>query len=275
VGFWNKKSDEAKDRISSFNSSVDSNPSYITGAYQTEPQPSSIEDSRLDIDSIDQGPVVLAGVSVHESSKKISIPATPMLNITDSSDPEEIVAARFGGKVRSVLGSGTVVQGKLSFDTTVRIDGKLSGEISSTKSLIVGRSGLVDAVITVENLVVIGTVKGKVRARGRVEILTGGVVDGDIEAATLVVSGGVFNGQSRVVSAVEAALEKVAEKAELGISVSTASLKAATLKDAGLTASVAGKESVAKDPGHENRLRDTNSKTKNKGEETQISQHLV
>lgn len=73
--------------------------------------------------------------------------------------------------VRSALGPGTVIQGKLSFDTPVRIDGKLSGEISSTDVLIVGESGEIEAELKVKALIVFGKVKGEVEAEERIVLM--------------------------------------------------------------------------------------------------------
>ncbi len=108
---------------------------------------------------------------------------------------EDVVAERFGGKVRSVLGAGTVIQGKLSFDTPVRIDGKLSGEVLSSKAVIVGTKGEMNAEIDVGSLVVLGNVKGVIRASEKVEIFPGGSLEGDVCSPSFVIHGGVFNGR--------------------------------------------------------------------------------
>ncbi len=110
---------------------------------------------------------------------------------------EDSLAARFG-KVRSALGPGTVIQGKLSFDTPVRMDGKLSGEVYSSRALIVGESGDVEAELDVAALVVLGAVKGNVKAAERIEILPGGSIDGDVTAPVLIIEeGGRFNGSCK------------------------------------------------------------------------------
>jgi cytoskeletal protein CcmA (bactofilin family) len=99
------------------------------------------------------------------------------------------------GKVRSALGSGTVIQGKLSFDTPVRIDGKLSGEIFSSNALIVGESGIIEAQVEAASLIILGKVKGTVKVTERIELHAGGVLEGDIQAPTLVIHNGAqFNG---------------------------------------------------------------------------------
>ncbi|RMG43380.1 MAG: polymer-forming cytoskeletal protein [Candidatus Dadabacteria bacterium] len=111
------------------------------------------------------------------------------------------MASRYG-KLRSALGAGTVIQGKLSFDTAVRIDGKLSGEVFSTSALIVGKSGSIDANIEVDSLIVLGSVKGSVKAKERVELLAGGSLEGDLTAPVLVVEEGArLSGDCRMNSA--------------------------------------------------------------------------
>ena len=98
-------------------------------------------------------------------------------------------------KVRSALGPGTVIQGRLSFDSVVSIDGKLGGEIFSSKALYVGRSGVIDAKIEVQSLIVRGVVRGTIKATERIEIREGGQILGDIITPVLVMDDGcVFNG---------------------------------------------------------------------------------
>lgn len=110
-----------------------------------------------------------------------------------SRPPEDILIERFG-KTRSALGEGTVIQGKLSFDTPVRIDGKLSGEIFSSKVLIIGPTGLIDAKIEVASLIVLGSVKGEINATERVEVWSGATLEGRLRSPTLVVQDGGFLG---------------------------------------------------------------------------------
>lgn len=114
---------------------------------------------------------------------------------------EERLAKRFG-KIRSALGEGTVINGKLSFDVPVRIDGKLKGEVFSSKALIVGEKGEVDATVVVDSLIVMGSVKGSIKAAGMVELLEGASIEGDLQTPFLImVEGAVLNGRCRVSTA--------------------------------------------------------------------------
>ncbi|NDC36777.1 MAG: polymer-forming cytoskeletal protein [Proteobacteria bacterium] len=133
---------------------------------------------------------------------------------------EDIIARRFG-KPRSALGPGTVIQGKLSFDTIVVIEGKLGGEVYSTETLIVGKQGTVQAQVRAKNLVVAGMVSGNVAATDSIEILRGGRIEGEFTAKRLIIEdGAVFNGSfhmggelTKAASAQIAAAQKSAEAA--------------------------------------------------------------
>jgi len=90
-----------------------------------------------------------------------------------------------------------VIEGKLAFDSPVRIDGHLKGKISAPKALIVvGPEGNVDAEIEVAFLVVMGKVRGTVQATEKIELLSGGCLEGDIETPKFIIEDdAVFHGQ--------------------------------------------------------------------------------
>jgi cytoskeletal protein CcmA (bactofilin family) len=109
---------------------------------------------------------------------------------------EKDIKRRFGENVRSALGPGTVVEGKFSFDEPVRIDGSLTGEVTSTSALIVGENATVNANIKVGSLVIFGQVTGPVQADDLIEIKAGGHLDGNIRTERLVIEdGGWFSGR--------------------------------------------------------------------------------
>lgn len=114
---------------------------------------------------------------------------------------EELLESRYG-KLHSALGSGTVIQGKLTFEVPVRIDGKLSGEVYSSEAIIVGENGEIEAEVKAKSLAVLGRVKGSVKASDRVEVFAGGVLEGEVETRSFAVAeGGVFNGACKMASA--------------------------------------------------------------------------
>ncbi|HWN09019.1 MAG TPA: polymer-forming cytoskeletal protein [Pyrinomonadaceae bacterium] len=105
------------------------------------------------------------------------------------------------GNLSGFVGSGTVVTGEANFKALMRVDGHLSGRISSTSgTLIVGANGKVDANIEVAVATIQGTVNGDIIASQRLEIGRAGKVNGNIQTPSLVIEQGAqFEGSCKMV----------------------------------------------------------------------------
>src|SRR5262245_34994181 len=103
------------------------------------------------------------------------------------------------GEINTLLGRGTSFEGKLTFEGTVRIDGRLSGEIFSDDILVVGEGAEVKAKIDVGTLIVEGAVEGNVRAAKLIELHTPARVKGNLETPQLFIEKGViFEGNCKM-----------------------------------------------------------------------------
>jgi cytoskeletal protein CcmA (bactofilin family) len=94
--------------------------------------------------------------------------------------------------VTTLLGKGSEFEGKLSFEGTVRVDGKLTGEIFTDDVLIVGEGAEVNAEVTVGAIIIQGVVRGNITAKRSVEIHSPGRVKGNINTPSLFIEKGVF-----------------------------------------------------------------------------------
>ncbi|MFH1263268.1 MAG: polymer-forming cytoskeletal protein [Pseudomonadota bacterium] len=99
------------------------------------------------------------------------------------------------GGFNAILDRGSEFEGKLTFEGTVRIDGKFKGEIYSDANLVIGESGKVEANINVGSISISGDVKGNITARTKVEIHPPAVVHGNIQTPSLIIEeGSLFEG---------------------------------------------------------------------------------
>jgi cytoskeletal protein CcmA (bactofilin family) len=99
------------------------------------------------------------------------------------------------GDLSGFLDVGSEFHGELSFQDTLRIDGKFKGAIKSGRLLVIGESADVDAEIHVETLSVSGTLRGSVRATGRIELHDTARCQCSLDTNVLVVEeGAVFEG---------------------------------------------------------------------------------
>lgn len=96
------------------------------------------------------------------------------------------------GEIKAFLGEGTDFKGVLTFEGTVRIDGKMEGEIHTKDTLIVGESAVVNAEINVNTVAISGMVRGNVTATGKVEVRRPGKLYGNIKTPSLFIEEGVI-----------------------------------------------------------------------------------
>lgn len=113
------------------------------------------------------------------------------------------------GTLGGFVGSGTVITGEASFKAMMRIDGHLSGRVSSTGgTLVIGTNGRVDANIEVAVATVHGTVNGDIIATQRLELGRSAKVSGNIQTPSLMIEqGAVFEGSCKMTQ-LSAAAEK-------------------------------------------------------------------
>jgi cytoskeletal protein CcmA (bactofilin family) len=99
-------------------------------------------------------------------------------------------------KIETVIGQNTSFKGKLVCDGSVRIDGVCEeGVIETVGNIVVGPEAKVAADLIAENVSVSGAVTGRIKATGRLEILSTGKVWGDVDVGSFLLDeDGYFRG---------------------------------------------------------------------------------
>jgi cytoskeletal protein CcmA (bactofilin family) len=99
----------------------------------------------------------------------------------------------------NLIGVGTTVEGKIRSQGSMRIDGKLVGEIAVSESIAIGITGEVEGNITARNITVGGKVRGNIHAGEKLVFEGKAAIKGDVRAAKLVVDEGAsFDGNCRM-----------------------------------------------------------------------------
>lgn len=111
--------------------------------------------------------------------------------------PKEVRMKEGSGSEVTVVGQGAHLEGTVVSAGSLRVDGRVKGEINAEGDVVLTSNSQVEADIRAENVTVAGTFKGTIVARGRTDLAQGGRVDGNITSKTLVVAeGAFFSGQS-------------------------------------------------------------------------------
>lgn len=100
-----------------------------------------------------------------------------------------------GADAIGLIGRGMAMEGRLTFDDTVRIDGSFKGEIISAGTLVVGEGAQVHAEVKVDTAIITGEVRGMVEARSRIELKSPARIQGELRTPNLIIGeGAVFEG---------------------------------------------------------------------------------
>ena len=100
-------------------------------------------------------------------------------------------------ELTAFLSNGTNFKGDLTFEGTVRIDGRFEGNINSKDALVIGENATVDAEIHVGQIIISGRVSGNIAAAESVEINSKAQVHGNIKLSgnkLTIHEGAVFSG---------------------------------------------------------------------------------
>jgi len=89
------------------------------------------------------------------------------------------------------VGASTEFRGVLRFDGTIRIDGKVDGEIHTEGVLLIGRSAVIRATVRARSIVSCGTVIGDVAATEKIALLEPAILKGSVRTPLLSMEAGV------------------------------------------------------------------------------------
>lgn len=138
--------------------------------------------------------------------------SVPPPRIVEEISPNDVASS--GGR-SSYLDKGCRVNGQLSFDGPVQIDGEIEGEISSNDSVAIGEDAVVSANIKAEAIVVAGAISGELSASQRIEIYSSAkVLQGSLAAPEMVIDEGAVIEGTRITRTVRESRMPVASPIE-------------------------------------------------------------
>lgn len=112
----------------------------------------------------------------------------------------------------TLIGQGTLSEGKMICDANLRIEGEHRGDIECKGDVIVGECGIARSNISARDITVAGKIFGDILTMGRLIITSSGHLTGNITAHTLIIQdGGMLNGNCYMVHAQDGKNRQLAE----------------------------------------------------------------
>src|SRR2546422_3925833 len=108
------------------------------------------------------------------------------------------------GEVIAFVGRGAELKGVITYNGTVRIDGRLDGKIHTEGVLVVWEEAVITAQVTAGTVISRGTITGDIVASGKVRLLAPAALNGSVKTPLLSIEEGVlFNGSLEMAKKVE------------------------------------------------------------------------
>ncbi|MCG9874899.1 MAG: polymer-forming cytoskeletal protein [Leptospiraceae bacterium] len=120
--------------------------------------------------------------------------------------------------INSVIGQGSIFEGKFYIAGSLKIDGKFEGEIKTDEALYIGETGKVKTNIAAKEVTVSGTLIGNIRAENEVRLEETGRMLGDIQAPYLDLAKGVVaKGNITITGGQKKDVKKIVEESFGGV----------------------------------------------------------
>jgi cytoskeletal protein CcmA (bactofilin family) len=101
-----------------------------------------------------------------------------------------------GGNGTTLISAGTSLKGDVSSNSDLRIDGTVTGNVSSTAKIVIGASGHVEGDISGNQADIVGKVSGNIRTKDLLQLRGDCIVKGNVQAGKLQIEPtATFNGQ--------------------------------------------------------------------------------
>ena len=108
---------------------------------------------------------------------------------------------KYEGRLDTIIGKGTKIEGTMIVEGSTRIDGLVSGKLESNDVITIGPEGEVKAEVKAKSIIVGGRVEGNLEAAEKIELQSKAELHGDLIAKSLLIEhGALFHGTSNMKS---------------------------------------------------------------------------
>lgn len=95
-----------------------------------------------------------------------------------------------GGSSQSIIAADLTVDGSIERADRIRIDGRVTGDVSATSELVVGEHGRVEGKLSAPRIVIVGSVDGEPNAAEELVLKKTARLTGDAAAPVVVIESG-------------------------------------------------------------------------------------
>jgi len=132
--------------------------------------------------------------STAEAAARPPEPRPSPVGVPTATTPEAarrpVPAPAPGAAKESLIAADVTIEGKIEGSGHVRIAGRFKGDVNVQGNVTIEQGAHVNGQVNAATVMVSGEVEGNIAATARVELLETGVINGDVKAAVLTVAAG-------------------------------------------------------------------------------------
>jgi cytoskeletal protein CcmA (bactofilin family) len=107
--------------------------------------------------------------------------------------------SKYEGKLETIIGKGTKIDGTMKIEGSTRIDGIVMGKLESNDLVTIGPEGSVKAEVKAKSIIVGGRVEGNLEATEKIELQSKSELMGNLISKSLLVEhGAIFHGNANM-----------------------------------------------------------------------------
>ena len=101
----------------------------------------------------------------------------------------------------NIIALGTKLEGTISLESDIRIEGEINGNINASSKVIVGQTGVVTGNIVCDNIDIMGTVVGDIFADSLLSLKSTANVRGNLNTSVLAIEpNAIFEGNCKTIN---------------------------------------------------------------------------
>lgn len=89
------------------------------------------------------------------------------------------------GNNHNIIAFGTKIEGNITLDLDIRIEGEINGNIYGSGKVIIGKTGVINGDTSCQNIDILGKVTGNITASETISLKETAVVNGNLTTAVI------------------------------------------------------------------------------------------
>ena len=115
----------------------------------------------------------------------------------------------------TIIGADVILNGNLKSNSNIQINGTIKGKIMTEQNISIGETAVIEGTLEAQSIIVSGAIKGNIYAKEDLDFNPSGKIFGDVAAKNLIIKkGAIFVGKSDTIENQSQKIDPIMKEAE-------------------------------------------------------------